>query len=101
MMADLIDGLDITFPSLDNPHKNRVKQTLNDYVEVDNPLDYHTFIWGDRKRTSECFKQMISGNFAATSVHFINNVLCEIGIRVPNQCVAFFNKPIEVLIRHT
>ena len=66
MMADLIDGLDITFPSLDNPHKNRVKQTLNDYVEVDNPLDYHTFIWGDRKRTSECFKQMISGNFAAT-----------------------------------
>ena len=66
MMADLIDGLDITFPSLDDLHKDRVKLALNDYVEVDNPLDYHTFIWGDRKRTSECFKQMISGNFAAT-----------------------------------
>ena len=66
MMADLIDGLDINFPSLDDLHKERVKLALNDFVEVDNPLDYHTFIWGDRKRTSECFKQMISGNFAAT-----------------------------------
>ena len=66
MMADLIDGLDIPFPSLDDLHKDRVKLALNDFVEVDNPLDYHTFIWGDRKRTSECFKQMISGNFAAT-----------------------------------
>ncbi|WP_416677693.1 acetate--CoA ligase family protein [Candidatus Pseudothioglobus sp. Uisw_016] len=66
MMADLIDGLDINFPSLDDCHKDRVKLALNDFVEVDNPLDYHTFIWGDRKRTSECFKQMISGNFAAT-----------------------------------
>ena len=66
MMADLIDGLDINFPSLDDLHKDRVKLALNDFVEVDNPLDYHTFIWGDRKRTSECFKQMISGNFAAT-----------------------------------
>ena len=66
MMADLIDGLDINFPSLDDLHKDRVKLALNDFVEVDNPLDYHTFIWGDRKRTSKCFKQMISGNFAAT-----------------------------------
>ena len=66
MMADLIDGLEIKFPSLSSSHKAKVKQTLNDYVEVDNPLDYHTFIWGDRKRTSECFSAMMSGQFAAT-----------------------------------
>ena len=66
MMADLIDGMEIIFPSLTKSHKARVKQTLNEYVEVDNPLDYHTFIWGDRKRTSECFKAMISDRFAAT-----------------------------------
>lgn len=66
MMADLIDGMDITFPSLEKSHRNRVKKTLNEFVEVDNPLDYHTFIWGDRKKTSECFRQMISGGFAAT-----------------------------------
>ena len=66
MMADLIDGMQVTFPSLTDSHKNKVKQTLNEYVEVDNPLDYHTFVWGDRKRTSECFKQMMNGSFAAT-----------------------------------
>ena len=66
MMADLIDGLEINFPSLSSSHKAKVKQTLNDYVEVDNPLDYHTFIWGNRKRTSECFSAMMSGQFAAT-----------------------------------
>ena len=66
MMADLIDGLEINFPSLTSSHKAKVKQTLNDYVEVDNPLDYHTFIWGNRKRTSECFSAMMSGQFAAT-----------------------------------
>ena len=66
MMADLIDGLEINFPSLTSSHKAKVKKTLNDYVEVDNPLDYHTFICGDRKRTSECFSAMMSGQFAAT-----------------------------------
>ena len=66
MMADLIDGMDITFPSLDKPHKDRVKKTLNEFVEVGNPLDYHTFIWGDLKKTTDCFKAMISGDFAAT-----------------------------------
>ena len=66
MMADLIDGLDIAFKSLDEDHKRRVKATLNEYVEVDNPLDYHTFIWGNLEKTSACFKEMISGGFAAT-----------------------------------
>ena len=66
MMADLIDGLDIVFKSLDKDHKRRVRATLNEYVEVDNPLDYHTFIWGNLEKTSACFKEMISGGFAAT-----------------------------------
>jgi acyl-CoA synthetase (NDP forming) len=66
MMADLIDGLDICFSSLENDHKERIQNTLNEFVEVDNPLDYHTFVWGDRHRTAACFKQMMSGDFAAT-----------------------------------
>jgi acyl-CoA synthetase (NDP forming) len=66
MMADLIDGLDICFSGLENDHKERIQNTLNEFVEVDNPLDYHTFVWGDRHRTAACFKQMMSGDFAAT-----------------------------------
>jgi len=66
MMADLIDGLDICFSGLENDHKERIQNTLNEFVEVDNPLDYHTFVWGDRHRTAACFKQMMSGDFTAT-----------------------------------
>ena len=66
MMADLIDGLDISFSGLENEHKERIQNTLNEFVEVDNPLDYHTFVWGDRHRTAACFKEMMSGDFAAT-----------------------------------
>ena len=66
MMADLVDGLDVFFPSLERDHKDRIKATLNDFVEVDNPLDYHTFIWGDRDRTSACFKAMMGADFGAT-----------------------------------
>jgi len=66
MMADLIDGLDVVFPSLDREHKDSIKATLNDYVKVDNPLDYHTFVWGDRDRTAACFEAMMSADFSAT-----------------------------------
>ena len=66
MMADLIDGLDISFLDLEKEHKERIQNTLNEFVEVDNPLDYHTFVWGDRHRTASCFKEMMSGDFAAT-----------------------------------
>ena len=66
MMADLIDGLDVHFKTLDVEHKKSVQNTLNEYVEVNNPLDYHTFIWGNREQTSECFTAMLHGDFAAT-----------------------------------
>jgi len=66
MMADLIDGLDICFSGLEKEHKERIQNTLNEFVDVDNPLDYHTFVWGDRLRTASCFKEMMSGDFAAT-----------------------------------
>ncbi|MCS5591841.1 MAG: acetate--CoA ligase family protein [Gammaproteobacteria bacterium] len=66
MMADLIDGLDICFPSLEKSHKASVKSTLNDYVEVSNPLDYHTFVWGNRAQTAACFSAMMEADYAAT-----------------------------------
>ncbi|MGE4594660.1 MAG: acetate--CoA ligase family protein [Gammaproteobacteria bacterium] len=66
MMADLIEGLDVCFPSLESSHKASIQSTLNDYVEVSNPLDYHTFVWGDRVQTTACFSAMMQGNFAAT-----------------------------------
>ena len=66
MMADLIESLDVYFPAIKDAHKARIKSTLNEYVEVSNPLDYHTFVWGNRQQTSACFEAMMQGNYAAT-----------------------------------
>ncbi|MGE4570177.1 MAG: acetate--CoA ligase family protein [Gammaproteobacteria bacterium] len=66
MMADLIEGLDICFPNLESTHKAAIQSTLNDYVEVSNPLDYHTFVWGNRAQTTACFSAMMRGDFAVT-----------------------------------
>lgn len=66
MMADLIESLDICFPNIEGSHKAAIQSTLNDYVEVSNPLDYHTFVWGDREQTTACFSAMMRGDFAAT-----------------------------------
>ncbi len=65
-MADLIEGYDLEFPNLTPSHQCAVKETLSDYVNVENPLDYHTFIWGDQARLSACFTAMMREGFDAT-----------------------------------
>lgn len=51
------------FPTLGSGHADMVRTTLNEYVAVSNPLDYHTFIWGDKERLQATFKAMLRGNF--------------------------------------
>ncbi len=66
LVADLAGGRALEFPALEDAHRQQVQDTLNDYVRVDNPLDYHTFIWGDRKRMTDTFTAMMSGNYDLT-----------------------------------
>ena len=56
----------LEFPPLDDAHRNLVQATLNEYVRVDNPLDYHTFIWGARDKMRATFAAMMSGGFDLT-----------------------------------
>jgi acyl-CoA synthetase (NDP forming) len=37
----------------------RLHETLGPIVAISNPLDYHTFIWGDGPRTTEVFTAML------------------------------------------
>jgi acyl-CoA synthetase (NDP forming) len=39
--------------------KARVRDTLNEFVHIANPLDYHTFIWGDEARMTAAFTAML------------------------------------------
>jgi acyl-CoA synthetase (NDP forming) len=66
MMADLIANTGLEFASLSASQQQAVKATLNDYVEISNPFDYHTFIWGDRQAMTNTFGAMMAANFSAT-----------------------------------
>lgn len=70
LVADLAVARALRFPPLEEAHRQRVRATLNTHakerVRVDNPLDYHTFIWGDYRRMRDTFSAMMAGNFDLT-----------------------------------
>lgn len=59
LIADLAANFDLHFPEFDDQHAKLVRETLNEYVALTNPLDYHTFIWGDFDRTYRLFSAMM------------------------------------------
>ncbi len=63
LAADLALGRGVTFPAFDAATKSRVTATLNEFVAIDNPLDYHTFIWGDEEKLRNTFTAVLSGGF--------------------------------------
>ena len=72
LVADLAEPLGLVFPELTSEHQARVRETLNDYVDVANPLDYHTFIWGDDAALEACYGAMLDGGFDAAML--INDI---------------------------
>ena len=61
VVADRAESMDVDFPAFDDGHAARITDTLSDLVTVSNPLDYHTFIWGDRERLSATFTAVLDG----------------------------------------
>ncbi|MXZ53788.1 MAG: acetate--CoA ligase family protein [Acidimicrobiaceae bacterium] len=56
LVADRSRGRGLSFPPFAPDHADRVASALDGRVAVTNPLDYHTFIWGDEARLTGCFK---------------------------------------------
>ena len=63
LVADLARGRGVQFPALTEAHRGAVRETLNEFVDITNPLDYHTFIWGDQAAMTGCFTAMLRGDF--------------------------------------
>ena len=61
VVADRAESMGVEFPAFDIDHAARIAGTLNDLVSVSNPLDYHTFIWGDRERLTATFTTVLDG----------------------------------------
>jgi acyl-CoA synthetase (NDP forming) len=63
LIADMALEKDVTFPPFDDCTKPKVAATLNEYVAIDNPLDYHTFIWNDEDKLTATFSSVLAGGF--------------------------------------
>ena len=61
LVADLAAPLGLIFPPPSEIQRQRLGEILGPIVTLANPLDYHTFIWGDGPRTTDVFTTMLSG----------------------------------------
>ncbi len=52
--AGLQHGID--FPPLGREQDHALRQALGPKVALSNPLDYHTYIWGNREAMANCFR---------------------------------------------
>jgi len=66
MMADLIDGRNIVFGPLTPSQKQATLATFSNGEQVDNPLDYQTYMWNKRDQMAATFKAHMAANFSAT-----------------------------------
>ena len=63
LVADMALEKKVSFPPFNAETKPRVAATLNEYVAIDNPLDYHTFIWGQPEKLTATFTEVLKGGF--------------------------------------
>jgi acyl-CoA synthetase (NDP forming) len=66
LIADVAVGTAITWPAFSDLSKARLGGILGPIVTVANPLDYHTFIWGDTARMTDCFAAVLDEGRALT-----------------------------------
>ncbi|MDX1541671.1 MAG: acetate--CoA ligase family protein, partial [Geminicoccaceae bacterium] len=66
MVADLAAPLDLELPPIPPSAHQRLADILGPRVEIANPLDYHTYIWGDGARMHRCFGAVAAAGFDAT-----------------------------------
>jgi len=61
LVADLAAPFGIELPPPAESTRARLGEILGPIVTIANPLDYHTFIWGDGPRTVDVFGTMLAG----------------------------------------
>ena len=68
LVADMAIDRNVSFPSFDAVTKPKVAATLNEFVTIDNPLDYHTFIWNKPEKLEATFTAVLRGGFDVAMV---------------------------------
>jgi len=65
LIADLAQRHGLEMPDLPTSARGALEQVLGNAVTVANPLDYHTYIWGNFEASEACFKGFMSCRFDA------------------------------------
>lgn len=66
LTADLAEAAGLETPDFPPATQAELEEVLGPRVHVANPLDYHTYIWGDLAATTACFGGMLSADFEAS-----------------------------------
>jgi acyl-CoA synthetase (NDP forming) len=65
LMADLAETLGLEMPALPPAAQQQLNTVLGAQVAVANPLDYHTYIWGNLAAQTACFAGLMMCGFEA------------------------------------
>lgn len=63
LLADLAERAGLEMPAFPEVTGRRLGELLGERVSVANPLDYHTYIWGDRDAQAACFTELFRAGF--------------------------------------
>jgi len=66
LTADLAERAGLSTPDFPPAAQHRLETVLGPQVNVANPLDYHTYIWGDGPAQTACFSAMLGAGFEAS-----------------------------------
>jgi acyl-CoA synthetase (NDP forming) len=64
LMSDTAVGRGVAFPPLVEAQHRALREALGGHIALANPLDYHTFVWGDRAAIARTFTAMMQGDLS-------------------------------------
>ncbi len=59
ILADLAEKIGLSMPPFAKDRADALLDVLGDKVTIDNPLDYHTYIWGNGPAMTACFTEAL------------------------------------------
>ncbi|WLR91218.1 acetate--CoA ligase family protein [Shinella zoogloeoides] len=63
LMADAGVKRKVVYRDLKPEQRQPLRETLGQMVTISNPLDYHTFVWGNREKQTAAFTTMMQGGY--------------------------------------
>ncbi|MFQ6161662.1 acetate--CoA ligase family protein [Sinorhizobium meliloti] len=64
LMADAGVRRKVNFRALREEQRQPLRESLGEMVTIANPLDYHTFVWGNCEKQTAAFTAMMRGGYA-------------------------------------